>query len=356
MLGRRRLLALALAVALAVVLAACQSGDDTDAVDEAAPAGAAAPRTATASAVCEPALTADSGPNPTTITVDGLEREYVVHVPSGYDGTEPAPLVLNLHGFGGNIASQDTSTGLPEAAGERGYVVVTPQGAPLDVPDDSPAAASGAAFEGLAFWNFFGSNPGDVTVNGQTVPLADLATDDVAFVGALLDTLTDEYCIDPDRTFATGMSNGAGMSTTLGCELGDRFAAIAPVAGVNLSGECSGDEPVSVLAIHGDADAIAGYDGRALMGFDLGNPSVPDRMAAWASYDGCEGEPVVDDSTAGLVVTRWSGCDADTDVELWTLAGWGHEWPRATAPTQPGVVDATEVVLDFFDAHGGTRR
>jgi polyhydroxybutyrate depolymerase len=201
-------------------------------------------------------------------------------------------------------------------------------------------------------WNVFGSNPGDVTVNGATIPLADLGADDVDFIDTLLDTMLDEYCIDADRVFSTGMSNHAGMSTTLGCELGDRFAAIAPVAGVNLNGACPGDDPVSVLAVHGDADAIAGYGGSSLMGFDLGNPSVPDRMAEWASFDGCGAQPAVDDSTPGLVVTRWSGCDEGTEVELWTLDGWGHEWPRAEAATRPGVIDATEVVLDFFDSHG----
>ena len=328
-----------------VVLAGCRGGDDGPTRDAAAAPAADA-------ATCDPARTTDAGPVPRTVTVGGLEREYVVHLPPGYDGAEPAPLVVNLHGFGGDIAGQDTATDLPDAAGDRGYIVVTPQGAPLDVPDDSPAAASAAGFEGVAFWNFFGSDPGEVTVNGVTVPLADLATDDVGFIDALLDALTDEYCIDADRVFSTGMSNGAGMSTTLACELGGRFAAIAPVAGVNLSGACPGDDPVSVLAIHGDADAIAGYDGSSLMGFDLGNPSVPDRMEAWASFDGCDLDPAVDDSTQGLTVTRWTGCDDGTEVELRTLAGWGHDWPRAAAPTQPGVIDATEVILDFFDAHG----
>jgi polyhydroxybutyrate depolymerase len=107
-----------------------------------------------------------------------------------------------------------------------------------------------------------------------------------------------------------------------------------------------------VLAVHGDADPIAGYTGNSLMGFDLGNPSVADRMAAWASFDGCNAEPTVNESTPGLAVTRWSECEDGTVVELWTLAGWGHEWPRAGAPTQPGVIDATEVILDFFDAQG----
>jgi polyhydroxybutyrate depolymerase len=326
--------------------AGCRDGGDAPGDGSVAPASADA-----SAAECGQGRGADVEPGSRTIAAGGLRREYVVHLPPGYDGTEPAPLVFNLHGFGGDIASQDTTTDLPALAGERGYIAVTPQGAPLDVPDDAPAAARTAGFEGLAFWNFFGSDPGKVTVNGATVALSGLGTDDVGFIEALLDTVSGEYCVDADRVFATGMSNGAGMSTTLGCELGDRFAAIAAVSGVNLSGDCPGDDPVSVLAVHGDADPIASYDGSALMGFDLGNPSVPDRMAAWAAYDGCPAEPAVDDSTPGMSVTRWSGCDDGTAVELWTLAGWGHEWPRAEAPDQPGVIDATTVVLDFFDTH-----
>jgi polyhydroxybutyrate depolymerase len=336
-----------LAAAIVVALAGCRGGDDSPASDGVTPAGADA-----VGAACDPPRRASLSAEPRTIAVGGLERKYVVHLPPGYKGTEPAPLVFNLHGFGGDIAGQDSSTDLPALAGERGYLVVTPQGASLDVPDYLRAAASAAGFEGLAFWNFFGSDPGEVTVAGAKIPLADLGADDVAFIDTLLDKVTDEYCVDADRVFSTGMSNGAGMSTTLGCELGDRFAAIAPVSGVNLSGGCPGDDPVSVLAVHGDADPIAGYAGSSLLGFDLGNPSVPDRMAAWASLDGCEAEPAVDRSTAGLAVTRWPECADDTAVELWTLDGWGHEWPRAEAPSQPGVIDATEVILDFFDAHG----
>ncbi len=319
--------------------AACSGGDE-EADDEAA--------------ACEPDRSTDPGPSPRTISVDGLDREFVVHLPPAYDGPAPAPLVFNLHGFGGDIDDQDTQTGLPQAAGERGYIVVTPQGAPLSVPADAAGVAGSAGFDGFSFWNFFGSSdPGVLTgPDGATLPIPRLETDDVAFFDTLLDTMLDDYCVDPDRVFSTGMSNGAGMSTTLGCELGDRFAAIAPVSGVNLSGACPGDDPVSVIAIHGDADATAGYGGNNLLGFQLGNPSVPDRMAAWADYDGCDVEPAIDSSTPGLAVTSWSDCDDGTDVELWTLAGWGHEWPRATAPSQPGVVDATDAVLDFFDDHG----
>jgi polyhydroxybutyrate depolymerase len=172
----------------------------------------------------------------------------------------------------------------------------------LSVPADAAGVPGSAGFDGVSFWNFFGSSdPGTLTdCGGPTLSIPASRPDDVGFIDRLLDTMLDEYCVDSGRVFATGMSNGAGMSTTLGCELGDRFAAIAPVAGDNLSGACPGDDdPVSVLAIHGDADAIAGYGGNNLLGFQLGNPSVPDRMAAWAAYDGCEVGPTIDPVDCG---------------------------------------------------------
>lgn len=302
---------------------------------------------------CGRALPDAPAAEPRTLEHAGLEREYVVHLPDGYDPDVPTPMTFNLHGFGGDITSHDASTNLPAEAGTRGYVVVTPQGAPLSVPDDAPQADEAAQFEGIAFWNFFGSEGVDF---GSTPPPGlegvdpeDLGTDDVGFLDALLDTMLAEYCLDSDRIYATGMSNGAGMSTTLACELDDRLRAIAPVAGVNLSGACAGDTPVSVLAIHGDADPSAAYEGNSLFGFELGNPSVPDRMTAWAEHDGCDAEPTLDEETPGLVITRWSGCERETVVELWTLTGGEHIWPRGPVGDDPGPIDATQVVLDFFD-------
>ena len=343
-------------LALGSVLAAACS-PDRDSADRTEPAGdTAATDSSGAADQCDPVLPAEPGPVEATLAHDGLDRAYVVHVPEDYDGATPAPMTLNLHGFGGSIEDQDRN-GLLDKAGERGYFVITPQGAPLSVPEELPQSGDGAQFEGLAFWNFFGSSGVEF---GDEVPpeLADLessalGTDDIGFFDALLDEVISTFCIDPDRVYSAGMSNGAGMSTALGCELGERFAAIAPVSGVNLTGACPGDAPVSVFAIHGDGDDIVVYEGEELMGFALGNPSVPDRMVQWAEHDGCDPEPTVttDDPYPGVTSSVWSGCVDGTDVVLWTIAGWGHNWPRAATPDDEGVVDAAVSVVDFFDDH-----
>jgi polyhydroxybutyrate depolymerase len=327
-------------VTLAAVVGACSDGGGS-----ADPEGDS---TVLACAVSEAAA------GPQTLEVDGQQREYVVHLPDDYDGSEPAPLVLNLHGFGGTIDDQDEITDLPSQGNARGYVVVTPQGLPISIPSGAPGGEQAENFEGMAFWNFFGSS-GVEFGEGVTVPGLDtsqLGVDDVAFFSALLDRLERDLCIDPERMYSTGMSNGAGMTTTLGCELGERFDAIAPVSGVNLTGSCPGDTPVPVRAIHGDADDVAAYDGNSLMGFELGNPSVPERMVAWAEHNGCRPDPeVVEDGS--VTVLTWDDCTDGATVQLFTIHGWGHQWPRASAPSEPGALDATAVVFDFFDDQSG---
>jgi polyhydroxybutyrate depolymerase len=287
--------------------------------------------------------------------LDGLERRYQLTIPPRYDGRRPAPLVFNLHGFGGTGEAQDAVTDMPKQAAARGYVVVSPDGGPLKVPlGIVPGAESAGSFEGRPFWNIF--SPGTVDFgppNGRNLNIDSslVGADDVHFVTQLLDTLEQELCIDRHRVYATGMSNGAGMATTLGCELGKRFAAIAPVSGVNLTGNCPGRGTVSVLAVHGDADDTVLYNGNGLLGFQFGNPSVRERMDQWAKRDGCSQRPITRKPEAGLTVTRWRGCVKGVDAQLWTIAAWGHEWPRATSARQRGVIDATDVVLDFFDSH-----
>jgi polyhydroxybutyrate depolymerase len=304
---------------------------------------------------CPPARAAQPGTTERTLQQGDLQRRYLVTIPKGYDGRKPAPMVLNLHGFSGNGVAQNASTDMPQQAGARRYVVVAPDGGPLKVPIGLvPGSENAGSFQGMPFWNLFG--PGDVDFgpprgSNLGVDSSLIGADDVSFVAQLLDGLEQELCIDTRRVYAAGMSNGAGMATMLGCILGNRFAAVAAVSGVNLTGKCPGRGRVSVLAVHGDADDTAVYNGNGLLGFQFGNPSVPERMEQWAKRDGCNDRPTTKKRGAGLTVTRWKGCAKGIDVQLWTIVGWGHEWPRAGSAKEPGVIDATKLALDFFDAH-----
>ncbi len=275
---------------------------------------------------------------------DGIEREYIVDLPAGFDNGEPAPLLFDFHGFGGSHETQRVTSNFGELATARGYVVIAPQGEPLRVASETAGGVDTANIDGLAFWNIFGS--GGVSLGSDLEDLDDIdadeiGADDIGFVDALLDSTLASVCIDEQRVYASGMSNGAGMSTALACELGDRFAAVAPVSGVNLTGDCAGTGPTSVLAIHGDADQVASYEGNYLLGFELGNPSVPDRLDQLATVMGCGSEPEVD-AAAGQTETRWTACEGDAQVVLVTVHGGGHSWGDGK--------DTSRMILDFFDA------
>jgi polyhydroxybutyrate depolymerase len=244
-------------------------------------------------------------------------------------------LVFDFHGLGSNLQQQAIYSRLDQQAGARGYVVITPNG------------------------------EGDIARHWSLDPSA-TRNPDVAFVQAMLRAATSALCIDPARVYATGISNGAMFSTVLACALPGRFAAIAPVAGVNATKVCrQGTPKVSVLAFHGTADPIVPYRGgdyfsglgvaRAL-GLPKAKP-VEDATAAWAAFDGCGTPPVkstVADDVQHLV---WPHCPQRGAVQLYRIEGGGHTWPgglvlpvsrlgRTTAS-----IDATKLMLDFFDAH-----
>ncbi len=344
--------------ALALIVSACSSGDADDT------SGTADDGNQEATAVeCAPERPADSGPQRATLEYDGVEREYQLAVPDSYDGATPAPMILNLHGFSSNIDQQILLSDLVEPAGDQGYLVVTPQALEVEVP-----LAQGALT--TTFWN---QDPAAVQPGFEP-------PDDIGFLNALLDDLESELCLDPDREYVTGMSNGAGMTLALICGSDTRFAAAAPVAGPNLLVDCDATEPIPVLGFHGDADPLVPYDGGAVVGQDYEVTSVLDRMTELATLAGCNAEPTVDEPFEDVIVHTWDGCQNGVDVQLFTVREGGHTWPgtvldlsgldlsdaevsdgqqeflegfdfEAVAGHQTESIAASELMLDFFDSH-----
>src|SRR5512134_666039 len=79
-------------------------------------------------AVEEPPLRGGSGTVTGGFNHGAFCREYALHVPPGYDGSRPVPLVVALHGYTGTPASMEGSSGLSRTADARGFVVVYPAG------------------------------------------------------------------------------------------------------------------------------------------------------------------------------------------------------------------------------------
>jgi polyhydroxybutyrate depolymerase len=354
----------AVAAAATVLLGACGDDDDSagDGASPEAPAGesGAAPDEppadpasieAAPSAGCDAAtpVAADpAGEERVTTESGGQERWYLRRVPESHDGRTPLPLVLDLHGYSEGAEVHVAMSGLGDFGESAGFVTLTPHGL-------------------------------------GAVPRWDTALDgaDVAFVGDLLDEAEATLCVDTNRVYVTGLSNGAFMTSAVACRYADRVAAVAPVAGVRDVEGCDPARPVPVVAFHGTADEFVTYDGGRGdavadlpapdgSGRTLGDlqesgdpppeaegPSVPEIMAAWAERNGCEpGEPAPEDVSDDTVVLRHE-CPAGAEAELYRVEGGGHAWPgsefsvsieQIVGPTTM-TISANEVMWDFFTAH-----
>ena len=277
-----------------------------------------------------------SAPNDSTQTLvfDGRERTFVVHLPPAIQSSQKFPMVIALHGGGGNAESTATLTGLNDAADNAGFVVVYPNG-------------TGRLEDKLLTWN-----------SGSCCGYAlDNQVDDVGFIRALIDKLVTTNPIDPKRIFVTGISNGGMMSYRLACELADKIAAIAPVAGAQ-DVDCKSAQPVSVIAFHGTADQHVLYDGgaptAALDPHPRVDQSVAFAMSLWAQRDGCAPTPKRDER-GNIIHDTFVNCANNFAVELYTVKGGGHAWPGGksyflgVAPTQE--ISATRLMLEFFANH-----
>ena len=193
---------------------------------------------------------------------------------------------------------------------------------------------------------------GSWNAGGCCDPAAEDGVDDVAFLTALIDELLATQPIDPARVYVTGFSNGGLMAYRLACET-DIFAAIAPV-GATLVSACDDPDPVSVLAVHGDADKIVPLSGQIPNGTSYTNGTPIEELSAfWRTVDGC-GEPTAE--TVGDVTTTSAECPDGRAVDLIMVAGAGHQWPGSLVlvsgvDATSDALDATATIWSFFDTH-----
>jgi polyhydroxybutyrate depolymerase len=203
-----------------------------------------------------------------------------------------------------------------------------------------------------------------------------LGVDDVAFVSALLDELARAHRVDPDRVFATGISNGAMMSGRLACDLADRIAGVAMIAGTmprSLQPSCAPKRPVSVMLLHGTEDPIVPYDGGEVKIRGLAARgmvvSAEATVSEWVRHDGCDPVseerqiPDVNPSDGSTIrVQSWSRCKDGVTVELWRVQGGGHTWPggwqylnERFIGTTNRDIDGRDEIWRFFAAHPRAR-
>jgi polyhydroxybutyrate depolymerase len=285
-----------------------------------------------------------------TLIHDNLERTFHIHFPEGYIKSLKLPLVIALHGRGGEGESMIlvTKRGFDKLADKDQFLVVYPDGIEKN-------------------WN-------DGRADEQVTDRAHKENiDDVGFISALIDRMIKDYNADAKRVYITGISNGAIMSYRLACEISSKVTAIAPVDGnipYLLLNECFPSKPVSVLAINNVDDPMVPFEGgeiwvnfhRVRLGKVL---SVNESIVFWVRRNKCKVIPYIfqepdRDPTDGTRVLRKEFREGmgGTEVILYKIDGGGHTWPGGLQYLPAFIIgrtsrdiNASEVIWAFFKRH-----
>ena len=259
-----------------------------------------------------------------SLQVSNLTRLYDLHIPSSYHNQKPMPLVLVFHGASGDGRGMAQMTGFNQVAEKEGFIAAYPD------------AIGG-------HWNSLRGNKPDTT-------------NDVGFVAALIDKLSEQYNIDRRRIYITGFSNGGMFAQRLACELGDKIAAASIVSATmpdHLSRICQSTKPISMLFMHGTDDPVIPYGppGKALL-------SLADTVKFWNDHNQCVAKrnSEVLPHVPQVRLDTYQNCTNKTDVMLYTIEGGGHAWSGAEATPDPSgntpqPIKATEVIWNFFSKY-----
>jgi polyhydroxybutyrate depolymerase len=286
------------------------------------------------------------GTHPFAVTVKGVERRYLLHVPSVYDPARKWPVVVMFHGGGGTANIAMWETGWSEKADKEGFLAVFPEGTP-------PDASRPARFrDNPQTWN-----DGSRRTN---VGAVERGVADVEFVTMMLADLKVRFSVDERRIYATGFSNGASMTFRVARELAPLIAALAPVAGGDWL-EKQPERPVPLLYITGTADPlnpVAGGEiriGRKAFGTKPGTQEMIDR---WVRMVGSPGASRVIYEKDGATGIAYGLAGETAKVLLYTIDGHGHHWPGGKSALPERIVGkntaklkATDVIWEFFKAH-----
>jgi polyhydroxybutyrate depolymerase len=231
----------------------------------------------------------------------GGDRLAELHVPATLTPGKQYPLVVVLHGYGVNGLMQSLFLHTSALSDTNRALWIAPNGTENDSGD--------------RYWN---------TTDGPT--------DDVAYLGKLVDDIVAEWPVDRGKIFFVGHSNGAAMTYRMALERADLIAGIMALAGYVPKVPARPSRPISVLALHGTADEFVPYS--------------LDPIEQFARLDGCgtTRAPTVtldlDRNVRGSEThgEAFTGCPRGVTVEQWTLDGSRHV---------PYIVD--DIALRVFD-------
>ena len=318
--------------------------------------GAASAATATPA---HPVLAPESGSYVFTLTFDGTQRDYRLHVPPAAASGKPLPLVLNLHGATQNAQLEEITSDMDPNADMNGYLVAYPNGTRISkVLTPDPIAKNAQ----------YGWNAGMCCGLPVTKHI-----NDVGFLLKVISDIAAKTPVDLRRVYMTGISNGGMMAYAMAAEASGHIAAISSVSGQVEIPVIHPTRAVPTMEFHSVNDPIAKFDGTPSAN-PLDRLSVMQGIDQWVKADGCDKEPTTGTAIVGAAGSISAGetatpitythCRSGAEVALWRFTGSGHVWPGSPLNMGPkknwilaGVgrgiilVNADETMWQFFEKY-----
>jgi polyhydroxybutyrate depolymerase len=258
---------------------------------------------------------------------DGITRQYIYYEPETLN--QQMPLVIVMHGYTGDANNIKNYSQMNDFADQYGFAVCYPRG-----------TVDGG---GNRFWNV-----GYAFHQNETV-------DDVGYLTQLTQYLQQTNGLNPDYTFATGMSNGGEMCYMLACQAYDTFKAVAPVAGMILQDildDCDAAPAIPIFEIHGSQDGVTPLAGDPDNNDGWGSyPSIADTIDYFVEKNGCttliEGSVPNTDTSDGSFIVSEKYINGVNQNEVWyyKVVGGGHDWPGSSGNMD---IEAGEQAWLFF--------
>jgi len=275
-----------------------------------------------------------------TIDYQSKMRKYILHIPLTYDGTKEVPLVVFLHGGGGNYQSAQGFTNFNQISKNNGFLMLYPQAFSSASPDSY------------------------IWADGRNTIADQAGIDDVGFVDKLVSSIRSEYKVNAKKIYLCGFSNGSFLTQRIAFERNTQFAAMGTLGGtMNLSLFNTGNpnRPIPMMYVFGTADPFVPFDGGVISGSNtLPVVGIEQAVNYWVTKNQCQTTlqavnlpdiNITDNST--VTVFEYINGTCNSRVKFYKINGGGHTFPGVKVPNQTlGETNldilASQELWDFF--------
>lgn len=288
------------------------------------------------------------------VTVDDVDRSFLVRLPKGYSAQQHYPVVILLHGMNQDADDMERLTGFDQIADKDGIIAVYPfalhgrwnVGVRPKEHEEQPMYPRRRRYGGGGYPGGGGGYPpggggGGYPGGGGQQPQQQpqhreeqAEVDDIGFFNQMIDHLTTKFSADPSRIYVAGLSEGGFMAMHVGCSVSDKVAAIATVgATMPKTMVCLPSRTISLMMITGTSDPVVPHGGGTEKNLNLATLSADDSGKAWAKIDHCGDKPahskLPSKGKGGMEskIDTFEGCGQGAQVVLYSVKGAGNTWP-----------------------------